>query len=344
MKSARISIFTVLVLSISLFFFSCDEGGNGTDSTNSAPIISDITANPASGLVDLEETSTLTVTASDPDGDELEYNWGDATTAGDFDTTGGATVVWTAPDEALPSTVIVWVSDGVVSVDTSYTFDYSAFAPGAPVIDSVYATPAHIYVATAGTPDQWFLELFAEIADGSALSHVIRVTAEPPSGQIFNLCDNGVGPDPVADDYEFNGFPGSTTKLDTGWVNFSALNQYYEEAVDSFFIDQLCDSLPTVVAPDSVVGDIYCYNTGTPQFVWNTFSGAENYQISLSRMDYTYIWQPTEAISDTTKLYNYDGSATLIQLEINTDYIFHLRVDKGNSWAKREQIIRRIVQ
>ena len=341
MKKTTTFFTLILAITFLVFLSSCEKDENGVDSVNNAPVMDSLTADPGSGLVDLEETSTLTVYAHDPDNDPLEFTW-DAT-AGNFDTTGGTTVIWTAPDEALQSTIIVWASDGVASVDTSYTFYYDNFAPGPPEIDSIYATPAHIYVAAAGSPDQWFIELFARIADGSADSRVIRVTAEPPSGTILNLRDDGIDPDPVADDNEFTGFPGSHTMVvDTGWVEFIATNQYYENAVDSFHIDVLCDSLPTVVPPDSLIGDIYGYASGAPVFAWNSYSGAEYFTISISDMEYNYIWQPTAQLTDTTAAYNFDYSATLVQLALNQDYIFHLRVDKGNSWAKREQIIRRI--
>jgi hypothetical protein len=235
------------------------------------------------------------------------------------------------------------VSDGVLTVDTSYSYDFSGFAPGAPSLDSVHATPWHIYSATAANPSLWFLDLFAKVANGSATSEVIRVTAVPPSGTVLNLRNDGVYPDSIANDDEWNGFPGSYTMVvDTGWVKFTATNQYYQSTEDSFHIDIICDSIPQVTSPDTLIGDIYGYASGVPQFYWLTYPGALYYQIAVSRMDYTYIWQPSAQLNDTTALYNFDNSATLIQLELFQDYILHLSVNKGNAWAKMEQVIRRV--
>jgi|GEM_PF-1689345 len=340
-------VFSLIVLAL---FIGCNDDGGGSGSANTAPVISGLTANPASGSVDLYETSTLTVSASDADGDAITFTWN--ATAGTLDTLHGTTVEWTAPDEALPSIITVWASDGAAEVSSIYTFDFSNFTPGAPVLDSIHATPAHLYIITVANKTQWFMELYAGVTAVNG-SEIIRVTAEMPSGSILNLRDDGVWPDVIPNDNTFEGFPGSYTMVvDTGWVSFNAVNQYYQEASDSFFIDVLCDSFPVVI-PDSVFdnetqiwvpsvdGDVYEYLTGTPNFRWFSYTSADYYQIWLTRMDYTMVWQPSGTLTDTTAMYNYDNSATLIQLELNNDYIFHLRVDKGNSWAKRELQIRR---
>lgn len=339
----------VLSLIFIAIFIGCEESSNGSGSENTAPVINSLTANPPSGSVDLYETSTLTVTADDAEGDVITFTW-DAT-AGTLDTLYGSTVVWTAPDEALQSEVIVWASDGLADVSAVYSFDFSSFAPGPPTLDSIYATPAHIYIITVANKDQWYMELYAGVTALNG-SDIIRVTAEMPSGSILNLRDDGIAPDVIADDNIFQGFPGGyTLVVDTGWVTFTAVNQYYQEVSDSFFIDILCDSLPVII-PDSVLnqqqqivpsvdGDVYEYLTGSPNFRWFAYTNADHYKIWVTRMDYTVIWQPVTTLTDTSAMYNYDNSATLIQLELNNDYILHLRVDKGNSWAKRELQIRR---
>ena len=348
----KVKHFSALLIPFLLFafFLGCEDDNKGTNSSNTLPEITSLTANPPSGQVDLEQTSTLIVTATDADGDQLTHYW-DAS-SGNFDVITGDTVVWIAPDEASQAEIIVWASDGVDQTSEVYSFDFSSFAPGPPTLDSIHATPAHIYRGTVANSDQWFMELYAKIS-GTDGTGIVRVTAELPSGSILNLRDDGVSPDIIANDNIFQSFPGGyTLTVDTGWVNFTAINSYYEEVSDSFLVDVLCDLIPNVI-PDStfdsqqsiyvplIDGDTYEYETGIPLFRWLTYPGAENYEIWLTYINYIPIWMPNTQLTDTTAAYNYDNTAAFIQLELNTDYILHLRVNKGNAWAKRELQIRR---
>jgi hypothetical protein len=52
---------------------SCGKDNNGVDPGNSSPVIESITADPDTMLAD--EITTVTVVASDPDGDILQYEW-----------------------------------------------------------------------------------------------------------------------------------------------------------------------------------------------------------------------------------------------------------------------------
>jgi hypothetical protein len=78
------------------------DGNEGLDSAqiiievlnNQSPVISQIIPLPAE--LELNETSEITCTASDPDGDSLIYNW--SALKGSFSGQ-GKTVEWTAPDE-----------------------------------------------------------------------------------------------------------------------------------------------------------------------------------------------------------------------------------------------------
>ncbi len=79
------------------------------DSVNHPPVIRSLTADPSSVLTD--STAMVTVDASDPDGDRLEYRWqasgGNFSGASDL-----ASVLWTAPESAGACTVTVFVGDG----------------------------------------------------------------------------------------------------------------------------------------------------------------------------------------------------------------------------------------
>ena len=76
-------------------------------SINHAPIISSLTANPFS--IDTNQTTTISCTASDEDGDTLTYTW---TKNGGTISGSGSTIIWTAPTTAGTYTIICTVSDG----------------------------------------------------------------------------------------------------------------------------------------------------------------------------------------------------------------------------------------
>gem|GEM_PF-1991651 len=78
-----------------------------TAGQNHAPVISSLTADPAS--ISTGAVTTITCAASDPDSDPLTYNWSAAsgTISGS-----GAQVTWTAPASSSTYTIFCTVSDG----------------------------------------------------------------------------------------------------------------------------------------------------------------------------------------------------------------------------------------
>ncbi len=86
---------------------SCDN--ESADPNNSAPSIQFISADPPS--LKVNESTTLTCVASDPDGDNLTYAWSADKgffTNGDAD----STITWTAPNEVGSFVIKVSVNDG----------------------------------------------------------------------------------------------------------------------------------------------------------------------------------------------------------------------------------------
>jgi len=81
--------------------------------TNQNPMISSLTANPTS--VSPCAVSTITCTASDPDGDTLTYTW---TATGGIISGSGSSINWTAPSTAGTYTITCTISDGKGGSDT----------------------------------------------------------------------------------------------------------------------------------------------------------------------------------------------------------------------------------
>ena len=110
--SPRISRLTLLGLLFALLG-SCSNGDSSDDPPapfNRPPVIASLQANPMSVLPG--QSSSLSVAATDPDGDSLTYSW--AATAGTL-TGAGSAVSWQAPGVPGTCTVSVTVSDGASS-------------------------------------------------------------------------------------------------------------------------------------------------------------------------------------------------------------------------------------
>lgn len=89
--------------------FSVSDGSNNPDPTkNDSPVINSLIANPDS--VDVSGKSTITVDASDPDGDPLTVSW--SADSGTLDPKQNNTADWTAPSVKGSYNVIVSISDG----------------------------------------------------------------------------------------------------------------------------------------------------------------------------------------------------------------------------------------
>lgn len=115
----RLPLIALAVASACLFF-TCGGGGGA----NTAPVISAYTATPT--LLPPGQSSSLTVTASDADGDTLSYEY---TPSGGTVSAAAASVTWTPPSTATPGssfTVTVTVKDGKCTNDcpsSRKTFD-----------------------------------------------------------------------------------------------------------------------------------------------------------------------------------------------------------------------------
>lgn len=129
-----------------------NRGGEAMDDVtievraNRAPTISSLAADadwtlPSGAL-------QLTCTASDPDGDDLNYEW--TGTAGDISGT-GASVNWTAPQQVGVHNVTVVVKDGHGSSATG-SLPISVATEPPPIIEELRVTADHCYLRTSTSP------------------------------------------------------------------------------------------------------------------------------------------------------------------------------------------------
>ena len=87
-----------------------EESEEAESTGNRPPEVSTITLDPAGAEVSKNGTVRMSSTASDPDGDSIEYKW--AANGGSFDTVEGFRCVWRAPELTGSFTVTLTVTDG----------------------------------------------------------------------------------------------------------------------------------------------------------------------------------------------------------------------------------------
>lgn len=362
MKYFKIFVTILLIISLNALLTGCSDD-KSNNSSNRSPVITSLTATPDSVSVDLGQTSTLTVVASDPDGDQLTIHW-DAS-AGNVDPDTGTTTTWTAPMEVIPSVVTVSVSDGHLTAAESYTFYFDDFAAlvGPPTIETVSVVPGIARVVSPSTQVQRWLQMYAKVTvDTTPASDITWLTAEASNGTVYYLRDDGSVPDVTAGDNEFHTVEGgSNMVVDEGPIPFIATNRYAKNDTMIFDLNFMLaeDAFPTMVYPDSFIADdIFGYYSGTPEFVWEEYPGADYFQVALTDTTYHFyigqpdsliFWMPPPLPGDSVSItYNYDNSAVLTLFELadyelyGEEYLFHLIVYVNDAWARREVRIRRV--
>jgi hypothetical protein len=127
MNKKRRLVITVIMAAMLFLTPSC------TTTTNHPPIITSLEAEPDK-VIPLGSCQ-ITCNASDPDGDELSYEW--TATGGNISGT-GAIVNWTAPQEVGTYNITVVVKDGYGGQDTRFVPLIVALAP--PSIENLIVT------------------------------------------------------------------------------------------------------------------------------------------------------------------------------------------------------------
>ena len=130
---------------------------------NQPPTVSTITLNPAVAEVSKNATVQLTASASDPDGDDIQYLW--AATGGGFDSAEGARAVWRAPEMTGSFGVTLTVTDGKGGTATAQQ-TFTVIQNEAPVITGLSADPTSV-----GSGGRLTVSAVAEDSDGDTLAY-----------------------------------------------------------------------------------------------------------------------------------------------------------------------------
>ena len=138
-----------------------------TTVTNRLPIITGLEAEAewAAPLGRLQ----MTCTASDPDGDDLSYEW--IATGGDISGT-GAVAIWTAPEEVGMYDITVVVDDGHGGKDTAFLTLIASNGPPPSIHNLIVTAKEPKYLKTTSTgykvgkTKEYYIECVASDVDG----------------------------------------------------------------------------------------------------------------------------------------------------------------------------------
>jgi len=144
---------------------------------NKPPTITNLI--PDADWTNLSGTIQVTCTASDPDDDDLSYEW--STSGGDISGTGAA-VNWTAPEEVGTYNITVMVTDGHGEEDTRSVY-LSAATGTPPTIEDLIVTADHKYLKKTTTGYKV----------GKTKEYYVECIASNTSGELVYewLCDGG---------------------------------------------------------------------------------------------------------------------------------------------------------
>ena len=172
------------------------RGGEATDyvtipvRANEPPTITSLVANAA--WTTPSGSLQVTCTASDPDGDNLSYEW--TATGGDISGTGAA-INWTAPQEVGTYNVTVVVKDGYGGKDVRKVI-LSVALGTPPTIENLIVTPkGHIYLrkgTAAGCDyDVWKTKEYDIQCVASNTSGEVSYTWSCDDGEISEISEDG---------------------------------------------------------------------------------------------------------------------------------------------------------
>lgn len=307
MKSAEIII--------SSFEFDKDE-----QTQNHPPTISSLTANPSS--VDVNQTTTITCTASDLDGDPLTYHW--TKNGGIFEgDTSGPSVTWRAPSTQGNYTITCEVSDGEASDSEQVVINVNVDNDD----PSTLPAPATV-LASQGTMDM--VQIAWSSVTGATHYRVYRATSETGTKTAIE------GWGWITNNYTFD-FLGITQGVhyfyfvkaatDSIGSNASDYSEYAEGWTTGSY-----DAIPTIYDPGSSV------NSGTPYTVsWSDESadGAEKY--NLFEVESTATSGTLYTVYGTSKEFTHN-------VDKDTTYYYKVRAYSDGAWSSYSDQVDMVVK
>jgi len=150
-----------------------------SNKVNHDPVIESLSATP-DAPVQPGSAVTLTVAASDPDGDQLSYEW--SATAGTLSASTGTSVTWTAPNDAAFATVTVTVRDDAEGADV----ETKTVSARAWMRNDVFAySPDSTYLANPGTSEAVFeFDFDAPFPSGARIDSAFITTDFEPLDEL----------------------------------------------------------------------------------------------------------------------------------------------------------------
>ncbi len=263
MKLRWFSVLLILGLSFGLLMaIGCSDDDDDDDpQTNHAPQITSVTANPVA--VYGGETSTLTVSATDPDDDALEYAW--SASQGSLSATNTASVTYTAPTTEGTYTISVTVTDEA---------------------DNTATGSVQVVVQATGTPIPEAPESGSEFEEGDivfewgSVDGASEYTLEVSDASDFSS---------IVDTYT-----GSETTHTLAVSDLTANTTYYwhVKAGSGSWSTHLTFTIPSdiIILSGTIVEDIILENNKTYILRGNVFFGNDQNNINVTIEPGTYIY------------------------------------------------------